>query len=104
MSGRTATMTNDRQEDRNRIEVYLDDDPDPIVTHRPPARFQLDTTRLEDGYHELPELSVGGPGPDVKLTRAVLRRALPRTPRHRRCDSRCIASGAATTVDSSGVS
>jgi len=46
-------MTSDRQEDRNRIEVYLNDDPDPIVTHRPPARFQLDTTRLEDGYHEL---------------------------------------------------
>jgi hypothetical protein len=37
----------------NRIEVYLDDDPEPIVTHRPPARFKLDTTHLADGPHVL---------------------------------------------------
>ncbi len=39
--------------DQNRVEVFLDDDPEPIVTHRPPARFQLDTTRLPDGPHTL---------------------------------------------------
>lgn len=46
-------MTTEKTDDRNRIEAYLDDDPDPIVVHRPPARFQLDTTRLADGPHTL---------------------------------------------------
>lgn len=39
--------------DKTRIEVFLNDDPEPIITHRPPARFQLDTTELEDGKHTL---------------------------------------------------
>lgn len=46
-------MNAEHREDYNRIEVYLDDDPEPIVTHRPPARFELDTTRLADGPHVL---------------------------------------------------
>lgn len=46
-------MSAEQQDDHNRIEVYLDDDPEPIVTHRPPARFQLDTTRMADGAHVL---------------------------------------------------
>jgi len=37
----------------NRIEIFLDDDPEPIITHRPPARFLLDTTQLVDGPHTL---------------------------------------------------
>lgn len=39
--------------DRNRIEVYLDGGDTPIGSYRPPARFQLDTTQLDDGPHEL---------------------------------------------------
>lgn len=39
--------------DKIRIEAFLDDDPEPIVTHRPPVRFQLDTTELSDGAHTL---------------------------------------------------
>lgn len=40
-------------EDQTQIEVFLDDDTTPIVTHRPPARFQLDTTEMADGPHKL---------------------------------------------------
>jgi mono/diheme cytochrome c family protein len=35
------------------IRVYLDDQNEPIVTYRPPVRFELDTTQLEDGNHRL---------------------------------------------------
>lgn len=35
------------------ITVYLDDDAEPIATHRPPALLTLDTTKLEDGEHKL---------------------------------------------------
>lgn len=37
----------------NFIHVYLDDQVEPIVSYRPPVRFELDTTRLEDGPHTL---------------------------------------------------
>lgn len=37
----------------SRVEVYLDGDPQPIGTYRPPARFELDTEKLADGPHEL---------------------------------------------------
>lgn len=37
----------------NLIHVYLDDDEEPIVSYRPPVRFELDTTHLEDGPHKL---------------------------------------------------
>ncbi len=40
-------------ENETRIEVYLDDHPDPYVTFVPPERFELDATRLEDGQHQL---------------------------------------------------
>lgn len=35
------------------ISVFLDDAAEPIATYKPPARFQLDTTRLTDGEHAL---------------------------------------------------
>jgi len=37
----------------NLIYVYLDDQDEPIVSYRPPVRFNLDTTQLEDGLHKL---------------------------------------------------
>lgn len=41
------------EEDKNKIHVYLDGQDEPIVSYRPPVRFELDTTRLEDGPHTL---------------------------------------------------
>lgn len=41
------------EEDKNRIHVYLDGQDEPIVSYRPPVRFELDTTQLEDGSHTL---------------------------------------------------
>lgn len=37
----------------SRIEVYLDDNPEPVAAFSPPDTFQLDTTVLEDGPHVL---------------------------------------------------
>jgi len=39
--------------DANKIIVYLDDDPEPIATYRPPGKFELDTNSLDDGPHVL---------------------------------------------------
>ncbi|MEO0996562.1 MAG: cytochrome c [Pseudomonadota bacterium] len=36
-----------------RIDVYLDDATEPLTTLTPPARFELDSTRLDDGEHRL---------------------------------------------------
>jgi mono/diheme cytochrome c family protein len=41
------------EEDTNKIHVYLDGQEEPIVSYRPPVRFELDTTRLADGPHTL---------------------------------------------------
>jgi len=39
--------------DAVKVEVFLDDQPEPIATFRPPGTFELDTTKLEDGSHRL---------------------------------------------------
>lgn len=44
------------------ISVYLDDDTEPLATYRPPATFQLDTTKLEDGEHRLRLIAVDALG------------------------------------------
>jgi|GEM_PF-56429 mono/diheme cytochrome c family protein len=41
------------EDDKNKIYVYLDGQDEPIVSYRPPVRFELDTTQLEDGTHTL---------------------------------------------------
>lgn len=46
----------------NRIEVYLDDNPDPVATYSPPDRFELDTNLLEDGPHVLHIIAVDRSG------------------------------------------
>jgi len=46
----------------SRIEVYLDSDPAPVGVYRPPARFELDTTTLADGPHELRIVATDPPG------------------------------------------
>lgn len=38
---------------RNHVFVYLDDNPTPIADYAPPLRFELDTTGLADGEHNL---------------------------------------------------
>lgn len=40
-------------ESNERIEVYLDDSPDPLLRRPPPASLELDTRSLEDGEHAL---------------------------------------------------
>lgn len=55
-------MNAEQANDQTRIEVFLDDEPEPIVTHRPPARFQLDTTQLSDGPHTLRIKAYGAGG------------------------------------------
>ena len=42
---------NDQQQ--NKIKVFLDNDKEPIAVYSPPARFELDTTKLDDGEHKL---------------------------------------------------
>lgn len=39
--------------DECRVELYLDGASEPLAAYAPPARFELDTTRLPDGRHEL---------------------------------------------------
>lgn len=41
------------EHDPVKVEIYLDDSPKPISVHRPPATFELDTTKLPDGPHRL---------------------------------------------------
>jgi mono/diheme cytochrome c family protein len=50
------------KENENRIEVYLDDAPEPYATFVPPERFVLDATRLEDGQHLLRIVAVDSSG------------------------------------------
>ena len=38
---------------RNRIDIFLDDEREPLVSYRPPLRFELDTSQIEDGRHVL---------------------------------------------------
>ncbi len=38
---------------RNYVCVYLDDAQEPVAEYSPPLRFELDTTRLADGEHNL---------------------------------------------------
>ncbi len=50
-------MAEGKQENEHQNEVrtlvYLDDETEPLLSHRPPVRFELDTSRLEDGEHRL---------------------------------------------------
>ncbi len=46
----------------NRIEVYLDDNPEPYATVVPPERFELDATQLEDGQHRLRIVAIDSTG------------------------------------------
>jgi mono/diheme cytochrome c family protein len=49
------------REDPVKVDIYLDDDPAPIGSYRPPASFELDTTKLPDGPHKL-TIRATGPG------------------------------------------
>lgn len=49
-------------ENETRIEVYLDDHPEPYANFVPPDRFELDTTRLEDGRHTLRIVAIDSSG------------------------------------------
>ena len=45
-----------------RVEVFLDGANEPYAVHRPPARFGLDTSRLDDGQHSLRIVAHDGSG------------------------------------------
>ena len=45
-----------------RVEVFLDGTTEPFAVHRPPARFALDTSQLEDGPHSLRVVAHDGSG------------------------------------------
>jgi hypothetical protein len=44
---------NQNSRDQTRTDIFLDGGEEPIITHRSPVRFQLDTTALDDGPHTL---------------------------------------------------
>ncbi len=50
------------EDNSNLIHVYLDDEDEPIVSYRPPVRFELDTTQLEDGPHKLKVVATDASG------------------------------------------
>ncbi len=43
----------DTASNESHVIVYLDDASEPLLRYRPPVRFELDTSRLEDGKHRL---------------------------------------------------
>lgn len=46
-------MSDELREDHSRIEVFIDDEEEPMVSHSPPANFEFDTLQLADGKHVL---------------------------------------------------
>ena len=44
---------------QGKIEVFLDDNKEPIAVYSPPARFELDTTILDDGEHKITVIAYG---------------------------------------------
>src|SRR5690606_29996805 len=54
-SARSSRSAAEMQEvpDNNRIDVFLDDELEPLASYRPPLRFELDTSALPDGPHVL---------------------------------------------------
>lgn len=50
------------ENDYNKIKVYLDTDIDPIAEYKPPGRFTLDTTLLEDGPHVITVIAIDSTG------------------------------------------
>lgn len=46
-------LPNGEVEDANRIDVFLDNQVEPIASYHPPLRFELDTSQLADGPHQL---------------------------------------------------
>jgi hypothetical protein len=48
--------------DRSKVVVFLDDDISPIGVFDCPVKFQLNTTKLQDGNHTLRLISTNGSG------------------------------------------
>ena len=42
-----------KENNQNRIEIFLDDQKESIASYLPPAKFDIDTTTLDDGEHTL---------------------------------------------------
>jgi len=55
-------VTDMSEQDANKIEVFLDNEHEPLAVYRPPARFTLDTKILDDGEHKLTIKAIGVSG------------------------------------------
>lgn len=49
-------------QDTSKLEIYLDDQKEPIASYSPPAKFDLDTSKLEDGEHKLKIIAIDSSG------------------------------------------
>jgi mono/diheme cytochrome c family protein len=59
---------------RNKIKIYLDDGQEPIAVYSPPAKFELDTTKLDDGEHKLTVIANNEDGKkSIKNTKFIVR-------------------------------
>lgn len=49
------------------VYLYIDDEPNPVAQLKPPVVFELDTTKLVDGEHQLKIISKSGHKEGIKL-------------------------------------
>ncbi len=50
------------ENDNSKIKIYLDNNLEPYATYSPPAKFDLDTSKLEDGEHLLKVVALDSSG------------------------------------------
>jgi len=50
---KNGNLLNEAEKKANQIRIFLDDEEEPIISYKPPVRFELDTTQLPDGKHKL---------------------------------------------------
>lgn len=46
-------LLTEAEKNANQVKIYLDDQEEPIVSYRPPVKFELDTAHLDDGMHKM---------------------------------------------------
>lgn len=69
MSDATQQQIDDEAE-VERVDVYLDDDEEPIASYRPPARIHFDSSQLADGSHEL-RIEATGPNANTGVRKVA---------------------------------
>jgi mono/diheme cytochrome c family protein len=57
-----------------KVEVFLDNETEPLTTFRPPGTFELDTSKMEDGPHQLRIAAIDRSGvPGVRIVHFTVR-------------------------------